>query len=73
MAWGKNPPISRKFIYDFGIVCGLCIALGSYTFVTFRGISAKNLAEDDDNHRRDQPHAGKRQPVFKAGLRPAQI
>jgi len=43
MAWVKNLPISRKFIYAFGIVCGLCIVLGSYTFVTFRGISAKNL------------------------------
>ena len=43
MAWVKNLPISRKFIYAFGIVCGLCIVLGTYTFVTFRGISAKNL------------------------------
>jgi methyl-accepting chemotaxis protein len=43
MAWVKNLPISRKFLYAFGIVCGLCIVLGSYTFVTFRGISAKNL------------------------------
>jgi methyl-accepting chemotaxis protein len=43
MTWLKNLPISRKFIYAFGIVCGLCIVLGAYSFFTFRGIAAKNL------------------------------
>jgi len=42
MTWVKNLPISSKFLYAFGIVCGLCIVLGAYTFVTFRSISAKN-------------------------------
>jgi methyl-accepting chemotaxis protein len=42
MAWLKNLPISRKFIFAFGIVCGLCIVLGIYTFATFRSIAAKN-------------------------------
>ncbi len=42
MAWLKNLPISRKFIYAFGIVCGLCILLGAYSFITFSGISKKN-------------------------------
>jgi methyl-accepting chemotaxis protein len=43
MSWVKNLPISSKFICAFGIVCGLCVVLGTYTFVTFRSISAKNL------------------------------
>jgi len=43
MTWLKNLPIARKFIYAFGIVCGLCIVLGTYSFFTFRSIAAKNL------------------------------
>jgi methyl-accepting chemotaxis protein len=43
MAWLKNLPVSRKFNYAFGIVCGLCILLGAYTFVTFRGIANKSV------------------------------
>jgi methyl-accepting chemotaxis protein len=39
----RNLPIARKFTYAFGIVCGLCILLGVYTFMTFRGIAAQNL------------------------------
>jgi len=42
MQWLRDLPISRKFFYAFGIVCGLCIVLGAYTFFTFRGIAAKN-------------------------------
>ena len=42
MQWLRNLPISRKFFFAFGIVCGLCIALGTYTLFTFRGIAAKN-------------------------------
>ena len=38
----RNIPIARKFTYAFGIVCGLCILLGAYTFTTFRGIAAKS-------------------------------
>jgi methyl-accepting chemotaxis protein len=43
MQWLRNLPISRKFIFAFGIVCGLCVVLGAYTFTTFRGIAASNL------------------------------
>jgi methyl-accepting chemotaxis protein len=43
MAWLHDLSVSRKFTFAFGIVCGLCILLGSYTFITFREISAKNL------------------------------
>ena len=43
--WGmsaiRNLPISRKFYGAFGIVCCLCIMLGAYTFLAFRGIAAK--------------------------------
>jgi methyl-accepting chemotaxis protein len=42
MAWLKNLPVSRKFIVAFGIVCGLCILLGAFTFFTFRSIAAKS-------------------------------
>jgi methyl-accepting chemotaxis protein len=43
MAWLKNLPVSRKFTIAFGIVCGLCIVLGVYTFITFRGIAQKSM------------------------------
>ncbi len=42
MQWLRNLPVSRKFIFAFGIVCGLCIVLGAYSFVTFRGIAEKS-------------------------------
>jgi methyl-accepting chemotaxis protein len=42
MQWLRDLPISRKFFYAFGIVCGLSILLGAYTFVTFRDIAAKS-------------------------------
>ena len=35
-------PISRKFIFAFGIVCSLCVLLGVYTVATFRGIAQKS-------------------------------
>jgi len=43
MTWLRNLPIARKFTLAFGIVCGLCIVLGVYTFFVLRDISAKNL------------------------------
>jgi methyl-accepting chemotaxis protein len=42
MLWLRNLPVARKFIYAFGIVCGLCFVLGLYSFLTFRGIAANN-------------------------------
>jgi methyl-accepting chemotaxis protein len=42
MQWLRNLSVSRKFTYAFGIVCGLCIVLGSYTFLTFQSIASKN-------------------------------
>jgi methyl-accepting chemotaxis protein len=42
MQWLRNLPVSRKFIVAFGIVCGLCIVLGVYTFITFKKISVKS-------------------------------
>jgi CHASE3 domain sensor protein len=42
MQWLRNLPVSRKFIAAFGIVCGLCIALGIYTFTTTRNIAVKS-------------------------------
>jgi len=43
MDWIKNLPVSRKFTYAFGMVCGLCILLGIYTFATFHSISSKSV------------------------------
>jgi methyl-accepting chemotaxis protein len=37
----RNLPIARKLTFAFGLICTLCILLGVYTFVTFRGIAAK--------------------------------
>jgi methyl-accepting chemotaxis protein len=47
MQWLRNLPISRKFIFAFGTVCGLCIVLGIFSFVTFRGIEqrSENVSE----------------------------
>jgi methyl-accepting chemotaxis protein len=42
MHWLRCLPVARKFLYAFGIVCGLCIALGAYTFITFHDIAAKS-------------------------------
>ncbi len=42
MQWLRNLPVSRKFLYAFGLVCGLCIVLGAYTFFVFRGITVNN-------------------------------
>jgi methyl-accepting chemotaxis protein len=42
MSWIRNLSISRKFTLAFSIVCGLCMALGTYTFCTFRDIATKN-------------------------------
>ncbi|MGD0547340.1 MAG: MCP four helix bundle domain-containing protein, partial [Terracidiphilus sp.] len=48
MQWLRNLPISRKFIAAFGIVCGLCIVLGVYSFITFRGIAIKSKDVSDN-------------------------
>ena len=43
MNWLRNLPVYRKFAVAFGIVCGLCLLLGVYTFTTFRGIAARSV------------------------------
>jgi methyl-accepting chemotaxis protein len=42
MTWLRNLPVSRKFTYAFGIVCGLCISLGAFSFFTFEDITQKS-------------------------------
>jgi methyl-accepting chemotaxis protein len=37
----RNLPVSRKFLFAFGIICALCIILGTYSFITFRSIATK--------------------------------
>jgi methyl-accepting chemotaxis protein len=47
MAAIRNISISHKFLYAFGLVCGGCIVLGIYSFVTFRSIAttSSNVSE----------------------------
>ena len=49
MHWLRNLPVSRKFLYAFGLVCGLCIALGIFSFFTFRGIATNNARVSEDS------------------------
>ncbi len=42
MSAARNLPIARKFAIAFGLVCILCVGLGVYNFLTFRGIAIKN-------------------------------
>ncbi len=49
MQWLRNLPVSRKFIFAFGIVCGLCIVFGTYTFFTFRAIAVKSADVSEDS------------------------
>jgi methyl-accepting chemotaxis protein len=42
MQWLRNLSVSYKFFAAFGIVCGLCILLGAYTYITFRSIALKS-------------------------------
>ncbi|MGB6743552.1 MAG: methyl-accepting chemotaxis protein [Terracidiphilus sp.] len=48
MSFLRNLPISRKFLYAFGAVCFLCVALGVYTFSAFRQVVAKCLDMRDN-------------------------
>jgi methyl-accepting chemotaxis protein len=45
----RNLPISHKFAYAFGIVCGLCVVFGVYTCLTLRSI-AVNSADISEKH-----------------------
>ena len=44
MQWLRNLPVSRKMFLAFGIVCGLCVIMGVYTFLVFRAIAADCFA-----------------------------
>ena len=48
MSWARNLPLSRKFTYAFGVVCVLCLALGTYTFATFHSITQKTRDVSED-------------------------
>jgi methyl-accepting chemotaxis protein len=43
----RNLPISRKFTFAFGTICGLCILLGTYTFLTFQDIAKRGSDVSD--------------------------
>jgi len=43
MSWTRNISISRKLLLAFGSVCGLCVILGVYTFVSYRSIANKSI------------------------------
>jgi len=57
MSWARNLPLSRKFAYAFGVVCVMCLVLGIYTFITFRGIAQKS-AEVSGKHLPSLIHIG---------------
>jgi len=42
MSFLLNLPIAKKFLYAFGAVCMLCVALGAYTFYTLHKITAES-------------------------------
>jgi methyl-accepting chemotaxis protein len=42
MSWARNLPLSRKFSFAFGVVCVLCLVLGTYTLATFHAIVQKS-------------------------------
>jgi len=42
MQWLRTISVSRKLLYAFGVVCGLCVALGAYSLLTFLGIASKS-------------------------------
>ncbi|HEV2484838.1 MAG TPA: methyl-accepting chemotaxis protein [Terracidiphilus sp.] len=44
MQWLRNLPVSRKFIFAYGIVCCLCTVLGNYSYFTYCGISTRNVS-----------------------------
>ena len=48
MSWARNLPLSRKFSYAFGVVCVLCMILGTYTFITFHSIVQKTEDVSED-------------------------
>jgi methyl-accepting chemotaxis protein len=45
----RDLSISRKFTIAFGLVCCLCVALGVYTYIAFRGVAerSKEVSGDD--------------------------
>ena len=49
MQWLRDLPISRKFFFAFGTVCGLCIFLGVFTFVTFHKIAIRSVDVSDNS------------------------
>jgi methyl-accepting chemotaxis protein len=42
-------PLARKFAVTFGLVCCLCLALGTYTFFTLRSIAAMSAEVGGDD------------------------
>ena len=44
----RNLPVSRKFLFAFGIVCALCIVLGTYSYLTFRNIAVESFDVSDN-------------------------
>ena len=40
--WLRNLAVSRKMAFAFGIVCGLCVIMGVYSFLVFRSIATQS-------------------------------
>jgi methyl-accepting chemotaxis protein len=44
----RNLSVSAKFTFAFGVVCGLCLLLGVFNFLTLHSLAAKSADVDDD-------------------------
>ena len=47
MSWAQNLPLSRKFIYAFGIICALCLAMGVFASLTLHSIASSGTEVSD--------------------------
>jgi methyl-accepting chemotaxis protein len=49
MQWLRNLAVSSKMVFAFGIVCGLCVIMGVYSFLVFHSIAVQ-CTEVSTNH-----------------------
>ncbi|MGB7136564.1 MAG: methyl-accepting chemotaxis protein [Acidobacteriaceae bacterium] len=49
MSVARNLPIARKFLFAFGTVCALCVALGLESYITLHGLATRAAAIGQDD------------------------
>lgn len=45
----RNLSVSRKFLFSFGAICGLCLCLGAFVLTTFRNVETRCVGVRDDS------------------------